>query len=253
MTKHAVRTFSRFLMLMSAFISVTSAQSLVFYGNAIDPDTGTLLYQEVHTLRLDENRVPLSETVDYRLPDGTLLGTKDMRYGSLSQPDYTVSFESRPVSEIVNVNDRQVRIERTDEKVLPRPDGPFAVDGGFHYFILQNFTPLLNGENIDFEFLSAGRGDFIPLTIRPVDQTSNQLTLELTLQNFFLSKLVKPIILTYSTPTRQLLSYSGLTNVPDDQGKLYSATINYQYPNDMVSVVLPGALTDKSGNPTTTR
>lgn len=215
------------------------SQTLTFYGNATDPESGERLYQEVHRLTLDETGRPVSETVDYVGPEGELLGQKFLDYQSLSQPDYRVEFKSKAYPEIVAVEADTITVKRQEDKRLSVPDDAFAIDGGFHYFIQENFDALASGNNVDFQFLSAGRGSFIPLSIAPVDQSENQLTLELRLQNFFLSRIVQPIVLTYDLSTRQLASYNGLTNVPDGEGDLYSALISYQYPDSMVSVALP--------------
>lgn len=224
---------------------VAFAQTVTFYGNATDPDNGERLYQEVHRLTLNEIGRPISETVDYVATDGRLLGQKTLDYQSLSQPDYRVEFSQRAFPEIVTVQNNTILIERQERQRLSVPDDAFAVDGGFHYFIQENFDTLLAGTAVDFEFLSAGRGSFIPLSISPAEQQGQELTLELSLQNFFLSKLVRPIVLTYNTTTRQLLRYDGLTNVPNEDGNLYTAVISYQYPEDMVSVALPA-----QGSPT---
>lgn len=226
------------ILIMQLMAPALSDQSLVFYGNAADSKSGELLYQEVHTLFLNDQGVPVRETVEYQR-DGERLGIKELEYNSLKQPDYTVQFKARPVAEAVKVGNDSIEVTRESIARLPKPDQPFAIDGGFHYFIQQNFQPLLAGEDVDFEFLSAGRADFIPLTISPQNQSGDQITLELSLQNFFLSKLVKPIVLVYDIKERRLLSYSGLTNVPDSSGDLYSATITYQYPASMASVNLP--------------
>ncbi|EAR07644.1 hypothetical protein [Reinekea blandensis] len=214
---------------------VVIADTLTFYGQASDPETGQALYQEVHRLTLDDDGQPLSEIVEYVSADRELLGEKTLTYNRLSQPDYVVDFRQRPYTEKVRIISDQIVIDRQQQTQLALPEASFAIDGGFHYFIQQHFDTLVSGSDVDFQFLSAGRATFIPLTIVPVDQSQNRLTLELRLQNFLLSRLVNPIVLTYDIPTLQLVSYEGLTNVPDGDGKLYNAVITYQYPENMIS------------------
>ena len=164
-----------------------AADTLTFYGQATDPETGQALYQEIHRLTLDDAGRPVSETVEYVGTDSATLGQKTLNYNRLSQPDYVVNFRQRPFSEEVQVRDDQIVIDRQKQTQLALPDGAFAVDGGFHYFIQQRFDTLLSGTEVDFQFLSAGRATFIPLTISPVNQSQERLTLALRLHNFILS------------------------------------------------------------------
>jgi hypothetical protein len=221
----------------SAFSSET--QDIIFTGTALDLKDDTFLYEEIHTLTVDSKGIPLREVVEYRDSNGVTLGVKRMEYTKLYAPDYEVSFEILNLLEQVTATSDQLEIIRSGTKLIPLPDENYSIDGGFHYFIQKNFDQLANGETVDFDFLSAGRGTFIPLSIEPEANDGQELTLKLTLQNFLLSRLVKPIWLTYDLSDRRLLSYEGLTNVPDENKRLYSARIVYQYPQSIAEVSLP--------------
>lgn len=221
-----------FVTLLTSFSTFLLASDIVFFGNATDVETGESLYQEIHTLQVSENGEPISELVEYVSADGTLLGKKELFYKTPYAPDYTVEFYNVGRKEIVERGENQIMIDAREKVNLAIPSSPYAIDGGFHYFIQQNFEALERGESIDFDFLSAGRGTFLPLEIKPVQNTGDRLVLSLRLQNFFLSRLVKPIELTYSIENKQLLTYDGLTNMPGADGKLLTATISYVYPSE---------------------
>jgi hypothetical protein len=209
-----------------------ASQTVEFYGHAFDLSSDEKLYTEVHRLTYDSQGVPVQEVVTYISPYGDELGQKTMSYGKTFAPDYSVLFYSRPIQESVSVESQAVSIVRDDEKTITIPDGLFAVDGGFHYLIQEQFSELESGNDVTFNFLSAGRASFIPLRIRVATLNSEELSLNLTLKNFFLSRLVAPIELTYQRDSRQLLEYPGLTNVPGPDGKLYNAKIVYEYPEN---------------------
>lgn len=239
-TKHLVRLIVVLLITGSANASSSIiTQDIVFTGKALDLKNDSFLYEEIHTLTVDQHGLPLREIVEYRAPTGETLGIKRMEYTTLSAPDYEVEFQILDRLEQVTSRSGELVITRNEKTVIPLPEDNYAIDGGFHYFIQQNFETLVSGEAVDFNFLSAGRGSFIPLSIEPVSTEGNELTLKLTLQNFFLSKLVKPIWLTYRISDLQLVSYEGLTNVPDENKKLYNAKIVYQYPQEIANVTLP--------------
>lgn len=223
--------------LVLLFTSTAWATPVVFIGNATDLKTGELLYREIHTLELDEFKTPIRESVEYVSASGVVLGEKQIDYQNLSAPDYSASFLNFEFPETVDNNDQGVFVSRGGEKLLSKPDDQFAIDGGFHYFIQENFSTLLAGTSIDFDFLSAGRKSFIPLRITPEPLSGNTLKLSLSLQNFFLARIVKPIELEYNAETRKLLRYSGLTNVPNESGKLFTAQIDYIYSEEVALIL----------------
>jgi hypothetical protein len=222
----------RFLLITLLTINfAVAAQEITFYGNATDLDTGEPLYQEIHKLVIDDQGNPVSETVRYVSPDGVELGIKTLDYQNLSSPNYQATYRYLPVSETVIKQASSLKIDRGETTVLSLPTTDYAIDGGFHFHMLKNFDELIKEKTVRFDFLSAGRADFIPLKATASSE-NNALTIKLTLDNFFLSKLVKPIELVYDVKTRNLLSYRGLTNVPNENGKLYYAQIDYLYPAD---------------------
>jgi hypothetical protein len=220
-------------MYLLIFASVTvSAEEFVFFGNALDPKTQALLYKEVHTQTLNELGVPTSETVEYIGPNGEPLGLKKLEYTELAIPNYKASYFTTAINEEVIRFENTISVNRNQLKTINIPKGEFTIDGGFHYFILNNFDSLKQGNTVKFEFLSASRASFIPMKAT-AKLTQNRLNVQLRLSNPLLSKLLKPIELVYQTESKRLLSYAGITNVPNAQGKAYKATIEYFYAKDV--------------------
>lgn len=201
-----------------------------FTGEAYDLETGDLIYTEQHSLQLTDG-IPSRETVVYVTPDGNELARKEMRYWRPERPAYRLSVSEPQRTETVEPDESGVTVESVESGTLAWSDETASViDGGFHYFIQQNFEALLAGETVDFNFLAPTRVRWTPLRITPVGQEQGQLQLELNLQNRLLSWAVSDIELTYDIEQRQLLLYSGLTNLPKPGGGNYRARIEYQYP-----------------------
>lgn len=206
------------------------ATQLAFKGVATDLDTGELIYTELHNLELTGEGKPLQETVVYLNQLGVPFGRKNLQYTSATTPDYETTFDQFDWTEAVVVTERAISISGKKETTLDWPDSNVAIDSGFHYFVQSRLDSLINGEAHTFSFLSASRARFIDLNISAESVNNDQVVLNMVLDNFFLARLISPIELTYDVNTKQLLRYSGLTNVPGADGKLLKAQIDYYYP-----------------------
>lgn len=209
-------------------------QNKQFTGLAYHLESGELIYLEQHLISYIDG-LPSEETINYLTPAGKLIGTKRLNYVEPSAPDYELLFDHIIRSEQVTRKDNSIVINARKNSTVPIPSNDFAIDGGFHYFILANFDSLLEKKRINFDFLSASRGDFVPLRLEPTKNDGTTLTVEIRFNHFLLSRFIDPIVLTYSIPDRQMLSYEGLTNVPKTNSELFVARIEYQYDTDTQS------------------
>lgn len=222
-----------FLSLIAAFNYATE-QEKQFTGLAYHLETGELIYLEQHIIRYVDG-LPYEETINYLRPNGDLLGTKQMNYVEPVAPNYELMFQHIERLEQVTRTDSEIVINARNQSIVPIPNDNFAIDGGFHYFILQNFEALLAGDRIPFDFLSASRGDFVPLRLEPTFNDGKTLKVEIQFDHFLLSRFIDPILLSYNIEERRMLSYEGLTNVPKSVDELYIARIEYQYDTDVQS------------------
>ena len=221
-----------FASILSTLVNAQDTE-IIFRGDAFDVTSGELLYQEIHQLVVASNSQPLRETVTYVNAEGNQIGRKSLDYQSLMAPNYTVSYELGDKSETVVNSGAAIKVSASKQKSLPVPSNLFAIDAGFHYLILSQFEQLLAGNTVTFDFLFTGRATFIEMKIKP-NRSEGQLNLNLSLSNFLLSALVKPIELTYDINTKRLLRYQGLTNITNNEGKLIVADIRYSYPPTMI-------------------
>ncbi|MEP4545980.1 MAG: hypothetical protein ABJ000_07360 [Saccharospirillum sp.] len=220
--------------LLLAGLALTSvaeeSDTTEFTGNAYDLDSGDLLYTEEHRLERVDG-VPQRETVFYKTPEGDELAQKDMTYWQPARPAYRLTVVDPQRTETVEPNTDGVSIESVESGFLDWSDAEgYVIDGGFHYFILDHFDTLLDGDSVEFQFLAPTRTRWLGLRLRPIEQADGQLMLELNVRNRLLSLVISDIELTYDIETQRLLRYAGLTNLPKPGGGNYSANIEYTYP-----------------------
>jgi len=227
-------TTALLLSLLLAGLTLTSvaeaADTTEFTGKAYDPDSGDLLYTEEHRLERVDG-VPQRETVRYVTPEGDELAQKDMTYWEPARPAYRLTVIDPQRTETVEPETDGVSVESVESGFLDWSDEEnYVIDGGFHYFILDHFDTLLDGDSVEFQFLAPTRTRWLGLRLRPIEQADGQLLLELNVRNRLLSLVISDIELTYDTETRRLLRYAGLTNLPKPGGGNYRANIEYSYP-----------------------
>ena len=233
-TIHRARATKRlFLGLLLAGLALTSvaetSETIEFTGNAYDLDSGDLLYTEEHRLERVDG-VPQQETVRYITPEGDTLAQKNMTYWEPARPAYRLTVTDPERTETVEPEANGVRVDSVESGFLDWSDEEnYVIDGGFHYFILDHFDTLLDGNSVEFQFLAPTRTRWLGLRLRPTEQANGQLILELNVRNRLLSLVISDIELTYDIDTRRLMRYAGLTNLPKPGGGNYSANIEYDY------------------------
>lgn len=200
-----------------------------FVGFAYDLDNNELLYREEHRI-VHEDGEPRSGEVRYLDANEDELGVKRSRYIEPARPAYEFIFTGleRDI-ERVEPGDGGVSVESVRSGDLDWPSSQAVIDSGFHYFILEHFEQLLDGNSVRFEFLAPTRVSWTSLLIEPESNDGNRLVMALKPRNRLISLFFDSIILTYDVSSRRLLEYRGLTNVPNPEGGNYSARIEYRY------------------------
>lgn len=182
-------------------------------GSAYDKETGEFLYNELHRCFTDEKQC----LVEYRDPAGELLAAKELDYfGRPYQPSLVVT-DYRSGTEL-------------------HLDGPaddaLVVDAGFDNFIRSRWEILDSGGSVQFNFLVPGRN--APISMRAnrdmrEDCDPGELCIQVGLDSWLLARFVDPILLTYSTDDRLLLSYDGPGNLLSRDGFAPSVVIHYEH------------------------
>lgn len=220
------------------------AQELRFSGQAYDLESGELLYSEHHRVQLTQEGRYSSSTASYRYPDGREIAKKELDYSSnplspvLQFDDFRAqtSLSVRPESNQLLLDEVQGDDSRLEVVELPE-DGPLVVDAGFDQLVMSNWSKLVSGQVLEFDFLALSRASLVPFKVEMIAGDEDTVTLAIAPQNWLIGLLMDPIRLVYERDTARLLRYYGVTNIPvSEDGEVrednYHAEIRYSYESD---------------------
>ena len=206
-------------------------------SNAYDRATGQYIYSEYHR-EFYRNGKHLYSIVEYRSPT-QVLARKTIDFSRSRQaPDFRLEdLRTGYVEGAAAVPGgyrfftRQDRDGAMEEKVLAIPD-PAVIDGGFDYFIRDNFDRLARGEWMPVNFGAANRKDFFRFNIYKTAESEADgrrvMLLQVEANNVILKQLVDPIKLVYDVQSRRLLSFQGVSNINDENGRNYRTRIDFR-------------------------
>jgi hypothetical protein len=130
----------------------------------------------------------------------------------------------------VKVYTRKDKESELEQKVLS-PEEPFVIDGGLTYFFIKNWNRLMNNETVEFNFIAPARLDYFRFRVSKNSIINlgarRGLQLKLEINSFILRAFVDPVYITYDLETKKILSYKGISNINNEQGKSYSVQIDY--------------------------
>lgn len=205
-------------------------------SNAFDRVTGQYIYSEYHR-EVYRNGKHLYSIVEYRSPTQVLARKTIDFTGSRQAPNFRLEdLRTGYVEGAARVPGgyrfftKQGREDSMEEKVLAIPD-PAVIDGGFDYFIRDNFDRLARGEKMPVNFGAANRKDFFRFNIYKAGESDSGgrrvVVFLVEANNVILKQLVEPIRLVYDVQSRRLLSFQGVSNINDDNGRNYRARIEF--------------------------
>ncbi|MDY6829027.1 MAG: hypothetical protein SV583_06585 [Pseudomonadota bacterium] len=206
-------------------------------GEALDAETGELLYTEHHHRPTDERTEFL---IEYRGPSGEVWAEKYLGPDlQTSTPSFTLNdlrlgeyTRVQTDSEHARVTYREDAEARTEQGVVALAAN-LVIDAGFDAFVRSHWTALAtDNQTLPVQFLVPARlktYDF-ELQATPVDDSDTRLRkFVLEPAGFLLSMVVPPFRLTYASDSRQLMRFEGLSNLTDpDTGKPYRVRIEYR-------------------------
>lgn len=183
-------------------------------GEASDPDSGEIIYREMHYCSTDA----LLCTVFYEDETGQPIARKQLDYSrDLLAP-------TLHVEDYLQQQEFSAGPQDYAEGVV--------VDAGFDNFIRLQWKAIAAGDSVKFPLLIAGRDKPLPMRAasdpRGICQET-QLCVQVRLDSWLLGKLVPPIDLTYERGSQRLLRYRGISNISDARGRTPRVDISYRY------------------------
>lgn len=219
-------------------LSVSAAQPITeLVGEAWALQGEELLYREFHRFEYDADGQITTSRVEYRWPDGSVLGHKTLDFRpDLFVPAFRTEMYDGQWIEALEHNDGELLLIRKqgegksrEEKRIARK-GEMAGDAGFNTYVQENFDALLSGERLKFSFVAPNRLDSVKFKAERLEDstlgTTPVVNFKISIASF-LGFLVDPLLLSYDPKTKYLIEYQGITNIRDRNGDLFEARIRY--------------------------
>jgi hypothetical protein len=118
-----------------------------------------------------------------------------------------------------------------------------VVDGGFDYFIRDNFDTVSSGEMIQGNFLLTNRLDYFRCRVQKIKEYKyngrDSIQFSLRPENFIIRQIADTIFVTYDRKTKRLLEYVGISNLQNNAGDDFpKVKIVFQYKEGELETLL---------------
>ncbi|MEJ2045637.1 MAG: hypothetical protein P8X74_11785 [Reinekea sp.] len=216
-------------LLSATALSVDAKPSVI--GEAYDPESGRLLYREEHRFYSATKHEVL-----YQTADGEVFANKQLDY---SRSDMTPAFSmtNQWSGETIDIQwqnsdltgryvSRLKEIERGLKTIAISRSEPLVIDAGFDGFIRHNWTQLMTGQRIVFEYIIPTRLVSVPLAIQLTHQEAERYQFTINAKSRLLNLFVQPIVLQYNSQ-RSLVMFNGRSNIADHSGQYLDVVIHF--------------------------
>lgn len=224
---------------LSAIVSPTETPTLQLKTLAWDNKSGALLYTEERK-QFDFDGKPGRWEFNYQNPTGQIVVQRSVNFQQdRLKPSFILRDLRNGYSEGAETIGNKIKVfsggspdDPYQEKTIRVPE-PAVIDAGFHFFIEQHWSALLNGETKMFYFVAPSQLDYFSFRVYKSGETQNggrtayQLTMDI--DNFLLRLFVDPIRLTYDPESRKLIGYEGISNIYNDEGKAHHVRMEFVY------------------------
>jgi hypothetical protein len=235
--------YFQFTFICTLFVFKIQAQNnkdvISYTGQAFTIKSGAFFYQETHSEVIIDAKHCKTEVI-YANEKGTKIGYKTLDYAkSTISPQYVLEdnrAKYREGAQITPTGAVSVYFQYTDKEKTPNTKTfsvplPIVIDGGFNYFVKENWNAIISGCTLTFNFVSPSKMDYFTFRIsKKADILFNKKAaslLYLELDNMILRWLISPIKITYDNKTKRILKYEGIANLSDENGKNESVTMEF--------------------------
>lgn len=208
-----------------------------YEGIAIDNKSLEFIYKEIHEELFEEGK-HIRTITSFVCDQNNEFAKRELDFrNSFQKPTYRLMDKRSGLMEEVTYkgnNQFEIRYRKNTksklkEKSIFVPE-PAIVDGGFNYFIKNNWDRILSEEQLNFNFLSVAFQDYFSFRIYRVKEkeTKNKIVvLKMETQSALLRMLMNPIYISYDLNTRRILKYEGISNIRNNKGSSYKALLQY--------------------------
>jgi hypothetical protein len=229
------------ILLLTAVVAAVAAprdapaEIQVFYGKAVD-ESGQLEYTEQHVLKTINGRLVESETT-YFDPAYRKIGSlvseysQGIQYGSYDFVDRRGGYRdgARVMDDRILVYHFEDSSGSQKAEYLPR-EANQIVGQGFNFYISENIETIAAGNVLKVKLVLPSRLDQFDFRIRKRAIDGDTLFVRLEIDNPILRLFAPHIDAAYDLRTGRLMSYEGISNLTDSDGKYKQVSITYDYP-----------------------
>ncbi len=223
-----------FFLVSLVFAGIAQAKEL--RGIAKSLDGKKHLYSEVHQIETNEKGLNQKITSQYLTPEGKVFAQMTSDFSkNLTLP--SIQFEDLRFDRKEELNldlekkkivmSKTLKSKKTQNKSIPYEENMVAGQG-FDNFIKLSFdklsekpTPLSFGVLSEMDFFNF-------MSFKKNAESPDKTHFSIRFKNFLLRAFVSDLLVEYDTTTKQLLSYRGLSNIPDDKDKSQNVFIQYE-------------------------
>ncbi|MCB1199028.1 MAG: hypothetical protein KDK41_00175 [Leptospiraceae bacterium] len=226
------------LLIVSGFLYAQAQERKFVQGVAVDAKTNKIAYYENHN-EVYKDGSHIYSNVFYKSATGDLISKKYISFTkSRIAPDYiknnvvTGGFESS-----TNLGNGKFLFKNQDskedslEQKVVQISGTTVVDGGFDFFVRDNWQELMSGKKMIVNFAIPARLDYYSFRIYKSATSTHRgrpcAVITVDINSAVLRLVADGLTIKYDLETKRLLNYKGVSNIASNSGKNYVADISF--------------------------
>lgn len=218
--------------------SLYSQETYSYFGQAYDLKNKALLYTDNHKETFQMGR-HVSSVIEYKDKSGKIFALKKINFQKNPHvPDFTLEDFRDGYFEGASLDGNKLTLKHKanyqsplEEKVFELPENP-VVDGGFDYFIKDNWNSLSEGKKIVFNMFAPAKLNHYRLKVvltKKAEFKGKQAHYFKVDLDSFLGIFLPSIYIIYDSETKRIVHYEGISNINDESGKSYFVRIVYNH------------------------
>jgi len=238
--KYQIFAKSVLMVILSLFLSQVQAKGSVkgFYAIAYDMKTNKYLYTAYHRDYFENNRIVRRSTL-YKNKKGKI-GHRYVNFNnSKIAPNFSFKDIRRGYEQGVIIKKDNVLLYSKESKSAKKKKSfvklkdNLVVDEGFDFFVMKNWSILMSGQKIIFKYAVPSQRDYYTFNIQKVGfmtiKGKKCLKIKLSVNSMVLKMFVDNIIVSYALDDKRPMSYHGISNISNLEGKSYKVNLYFNY------------------------
>ena len=204
----------------------------ILKANAYKDNTSLLVYKEIHTLNFLQNNIHTSKTEYYNQKNDNFAEMISDYSQNTKVPTYIFKDFRTDYTEGIKVIGkkyfmfRKIKNSQEEIKEIQLKESYFAGQA-WHYYIIKNLNKV-DFNNFTMKLILPGRLDVYSFQFKKTSHEKNILKIKLEFKSWFLRLFASHFNLSYDTENKKILSFNGISNIQDNNGKTQNVTIIYE-------------------------